>query len=135
MGNTNVSQLGRGILPVYSSGGTAALRFWAYNGTTASADGDNFLNQMMMPWNGRVRYGEFFSTNDPGAVIVGVHINRSLTALFTNTFTPTGGDRVTQFRLQGAFSASDEIAFSVDPANDPGQSYMAIAVEYDSAVL
>lgn len=132
--NTNVSQMGRGVLPLYFSGGSSALRFWAYNGAIGSSDGDNTLNQMIMPWNGQVRYAYIFTGADPGAIVVGVHLDRNVVATFSQSVTPSGAGVVTQVPLGGQFAAGQQLGFSVNPTNDPGAANMVIAVEYGSSV-
>jgi len=135
MGNTNVSQIGRDALRLAYAGGSAALLFWAYQGDTASADGTAAPVQMAMPWNGRVKQAYLFTTAAPGATVIGVHIDRNLVPLFSLGGTPSGGGVITAFRLQGRFTAGQELSFSVDPTNDPGVSYLVVATEYDSPNL
>lgn len=131
-GNTNASQLGRDTLRLAYGGGSNARLWWAYQGTTASGDGTSAPVQLAMPWNGRVRNAYIFTTSDPGATIVGVHINRNLVALFTQTITPAAGGLISPLRLQGEFLAGQELSFSIDPVNNPGVSYLSVGVQYDS---
>lgn len=122
-------------LRLRSGGGTAALRFWAFTGAVASADGDAADNQYAAPWAGFVRFALVHTTADPGLMTVGMHIDRNLVASITGSATAAGGDVVTTVALVGgapaAFSAGDELSFSVDPANDPGASYMTVGIVYE----
>ncbi len=134
MGNTNISQIGRDALRLAYAGGAATALWWAYQGTTASADGTAPAVQMVMPWNGRVRNAYVFTTADPGETTIGVHLDRNLVALFSNGFTPGGGGaaNISEVRLEGQFVAGQELGIVIDPTNDPGASYLVVGVEYDS---
>ena len=135
MSNTNISQIGRDTLRLSYAGGAATLLFWAYVGDVGSGDGDNQLNQLAVPWSGRVRGAILYTGNDPGATTIGVHIDRNSTPLFSITTSPSGAGVATPVRIEGSFQAGQELSFSVNPTVDPGASYLAVAVQYDTPAI
>ena len=128
-----VTDKNRQSLRLDFAGGSAALRFWAFQGNTGSADGDSGPTQYASVFNFRTVRAAIYATNDMGATIVGIHLNRNIAPVVTQTVTAGGADQVTQFSLLPAnFQLGQELGVSIDPANDPGVAYLILAIENDS---
>lgn len=121
-----------GQFPSYpcNTAGTNALRYMSWIGGNLLA-AISYNARGLRYKAGELRAVAHRPSLDPGAVIMGSHLNENGTPLETQAYTGAAGVMsVTEFSST-SFGAGDRLSISCDPANDPGINLWVVACVFN----